>query len=182
MATTPPTVILSGSLRPLNGSGVTGTATAVLRGTQLTVIVRPHGQTPGQPRPQHIHIGGRFTCPPTTLRGHGVAGHLRTSDAKPYHGPPIISLTSTGDTGMSSDLAVARYPVGDAPYQRTVTVSAATAAALRAGHGVLELHGVDYNHDGRFDGAARSDLNPSLPEEATDPSACTVLLPHASAR
>jgi hypothetical protein len=53
------------------------------------------------------------------------------------------------------------------------------AAALRAGHGVLALHGVDYNHDGRFDGAARSDLDPKLPEEATDPSACARMLPTA---
>ncbi|MBL7488070.1 hypothetical protein I6A60_10465 [Frankia sp. AgB1.9] len=170
-------VTLIGELGPQNGSGVSGSARAVLRGTQLAITITPSGLAPGLPHPAHLHIGGRFTCPPAGLAGRGVDGHLRTTDALPYHGPAAVALTTTGDTSPASELALNRFPVGHARYQRTLSVSQHVADDLRAGEGVLELHGVDYNHDGRYDGAARSDLDPALPEEATDPAACVRLTP-----
>jgi hypothetical protein len=37
------------------------------------------------------------------------------------------------------------------------------------------VHGVDHNNDGKYDGDTKSDLDPSLPTEATDPAICGVL-------
>jgi hypothetical protein len=37
------------------------------------------------------------------------------------------------------------------------------------------VHGVDYNGDGTYSGEEMSDLDPSLPTEATDPALCGVL-------
>ena len=40
----------------------------------------------------------------------------------------------------------------------------------------MVIHGIDYNHNGKYDfSAGKSDLDPSLPAEATDPAACGVL-------
>jgi hypothetical protein len=169
------------TLAPLNSSGVRGTAIATLRGDRLTVMVSSHGKAPGLPHAQHIHIGGRHVCPPPTATGHGVHGHLRTKDpvAVAARGPVRVSLTTRGDTSAASEIAMTRFPVGDAVYRRTFTVTPAVAAQLRAGAGVIEQHGVDYSHNGRYDGAARSDLDPALPEEATDPAACGRLVPVA---
>ena len=38
--------------------------------------------------------------------------------------------------------------------------------------GVVVTHGVDVNGSGKYDGDAKSELDPSLPLEATAPSAC----------
>ena len=58
-----------------------------------------------------------------------------------------------------------------------VTDSAAVARAIRHGKGVIVIHGVDYNGNGKYDfaSAGKSDLDPSLPAEATDPALCGVL-------
>jgi hypothetical protein len=166
------------TLAPLNSSGVRGTATATLRGELLTITISSHGKVPGLPHAQHIHIGGRHVCPPPTATGHGEHGRLRTKDpeAVAARGPVKVSLTTYGDTGAASEIALTRFPVGDTVYRRTFTVSPAVAAQLRTGAGVIEQHGVDYNHNGRYDGAARSDLDPTLPEEATAPAACGKLV------
>jgi hypothetical protein len=37
------------------------------------------------------------------------------------------------------------------------------------------VHGVDHNDSGKYDGKKKSDLDPSLPTEATDPAICGVL-------
>ncbi len=37
------------------------------------------------------------------------------------------------------------------------------------------MHGVDHNDNGKYDGDTKSDLDPSLPTEATDPAICGVL-------
>jgi hypothetical protein len=51
------------------------------------------------------------------------------------------------------------------------------ADAIRRGEGVLVVHGVDYNRNGQYDfmSAGKSELDPSLPAEGTDPAACGVL-------
>jgi hypothetical protein len=50
------------------------------------------------------------------------------------------------------------------------------ASAITRGESVVVIHGVDHNHDGKYDGTKKSDLDPSLPTEATDPAVCGVLL------
>lgn len=41
----------------------------------------------------------------------------------------------------------------------------------------MVIHGVDYNNNGEYEmaGAGPSELDPSLPAEATDPAVCGVL-------
>ena len=91
-----------------------------------------------------------------------------------------MSLTTDGATGPGSVLAVDRYPTapeGRVRYLRTTRTKEAVARGIRRGNAVVVIHGVDYNDNGEydFDSAGASDLDPSLPAEATDPAACGVL-------
>ena len=49
--------------------------------------------------------------------------------------------------------------------------------AIKSGKGVIVIHGVDHNGNGTYDfeGAGASELDPTLPAEATDPALCGVL-------
>lgn len=49
------------------------------------------------------------------------------------------------------------------------------AQAVADGEAVVVVHGVDYNDSGKYDGKAKSDLDPKLPTEATDPALCGIL-------
>ncbi|KQC38051.1 hypothetical protein [Frankia sp. ACN1ag] len=166
-----PTYLIA-DLGPVNRSGASGTATATLRGNLLSIRIVTHGLAPGLPHPQHIHIGGSHSCPAPDATGTGARGQVRSGDAKKSIGAIAVSLTTTGDTGPDSSYALDRFPVGDAGYERTITVSPTVAAELRGGEGVIEQHGVDANHSGRYDGAARSDVKPELPEEVSNSAAC----------
>jgi hypothetical protein len=57
-------------------------------------------------------------------------------------------------------------------YERTFELSDDAAAAFEEGTAVLVLHGVDKDGSGKYDGDIMSDLEPSLPMEATAPAAC----------
>ena len=167
--------MLGSTLTQLNGSGVTSTVTAELEGTQLTVNIKSKGLLAGAPHAQHIHIGGSHTCPATGAKGKGANGALQVSDAAGNYGDIAVSLTTTGDTSPSSGLSVDRLPVGDASYSRTLTLTQAQADSIKNNEGVIVQHGVDLNGSGTYDGDTKSDLDPTLPEEATDPSSCGVL-------
>ena len=49
------------------------------------------------------------------------------------------------------------------------------AAAIADGESVVVVHGVDHNNSGKYDGK-KSDLDPKLTTEATDPAICGVLV------
>lgn len=105
---------------------------------------------------------------------------LNVVEGVPRYGPIAVSLTTRGDTSPASGLAVDRFstaPKGTITYDRTVKASKDVARAIRNGEGVLVVHGVDYNNNGKydFDSAGKSELNAALPAEATDPAACGVL-------
>jgi hypothetical protein len=90
----------------------------------------------------------------------------------------VTSLTTRGDTSPESVLAVDRYPAAQRlDYARRITFdSGAVARAVRGGRGVVVIHGVDYNGNGEYDfESGASDLDASLPAEATDPAVCAVL-------
>lgn len=148
------------------------TAWLSLDGNQLTVSIESSGLLPDAPHAQHIHIGGANTCPDPDMEGTGVDGAIRTTDATDSYGAVAVSLTTEGDTSPASALAVDRFPVGDAMYERTFEVTDEVAESLRAGDGSVVLHGADHNGNGVYDGEQMSDLDPSLPSEATDPAAC----------
>lgn len=97
-----------------------------------------------------------------------------TTDGAPTYGRIRQSLTTHGDTSNESALAVDRFPTapkGQEHYDRRITFnSAKVAKSIRNGKGVIVIHGVDYNGNGEYDfSSGRSDLDPSLPAEATAP-------------
>ena len=68
---------------------------------------------------------------------------------------------------------MATTTTGTIAYKRTVTVPPGIAAAIRAGNAVIVVHGIDYNHNGIYDDVLdKSELNASLPGEATAPALC----------
>jgi hypothetical protein len=161
-------------LAMLNDSGGTGTATATLVGDQLTVKIHSTGLTPNQPHAQHLHIGGTHTCPVAAADTNGD-GLISTVEGQPSYGPIMVSLTTTGDVTANSGLAVDRFPKADAngvlDYERTFTLPAGVTADDVA-QSVVVQHGVDVNKSGAYDGTAKSELDPSLPLEATLPADC----------
>ncbi|ATG53785.1 hypothetical protein CFK41_02570 [Brachybacterium ginsengisoli] len=163
---------LEAHLTELNQSGASGTAWVTLEGNEVTVKMENTGLLADSPHAQHIHVGGTNSCPDPDAKGNGENGALQVSDAHHAYGDIVASLTTEGDTSPDSGLAVERFPVGDAPYERTFEVSDQVAADIAAGKGVIVVHGVDHNGSGAYDGDVKSDLDPSLPSEATDPAAC----------
>lgn len=166
------TQTFSADLGGLNGSAAHSKVVAKLTGNQLWLTITSSGLAAGLPHAQHLHIGGTHNCPDPNQRGTGVDGHLRVKDAAPSYGSIAVSLTTSGDTSPKSALSVNRFPVGNVTYERTITVSDSVAASIRGARAVVVQHGVDYNKNGKYDGASKSELDPALPEEATDPATC----------
>jgi hypothetical protein len=189
-------VTLRAHLDELNGSGASGNATVVLRGDDIRrVRVNAWGLTPDAPHAMHIHYGAeaRNECPQLFNDDSNDDGMLSTAEGVPAYGPIAVSLTTRGDTTPASALAVSRFPSssdGSFSYLRRNlsftdvagsgagggTASAEDIAeAVRNGAGVVVIHGIDYNGNGTYDGDEPSELDPSLPREATDPAICGVL-------
>jgi hypothetical protein len=118
---------------------------------------------------------------PQRLRRHQRRLPPQHQRRSPAYGPIVASLTTRGDTSPASALAVNRFPtapMGAIHYNRSINFSsAAVARAIKNGKGVIVIHGIDYNHNGKYDFASvgKSALNPSLPAEATDSALCGVL-------
>ena len=193
------TVTLRANLNQLNGSGVSGTATAVVRNQMIRHIeVHATGLTPDAPHAQHIHYGNDALqeCPTLALDTNGD-GRINTVEGVPAYGPVVVSLNTTGDTTPASFLAVSRFPVsvdGRLDYSRDnieftdvagtgypgaggVGTAMQIADSIREGEGVLVIHGIDYDGNGSysFSSEGASELDANLPAEATDPTACGVL-------
>lgn len=169
-----------GRLTALNNSGVEGSAEAISSGRKVVVDIDARHLADGLPHAQHIHYGAqaRHECP--TAPDAGRDGQLTTGEGLEAYGPVRVSLTTKGNTGAKSALAVTRFPTapnGTINYNRQVRATQKVARAIRRGEAVYVVHGVDYNGNGTYDfgGNGKSDLDPSLPAEATDPAACTVL-------
>ena len=153
----------------------------VRHGDIVTVTVDGKRSAPGLVHAQHIHGPGMHECP-TIAADANHDGLIDTSEGLPDYGPIVVSLTTSGDTSPSSGLAVDRFPVADAngnyTYVRTLAVGteipASVADHLTDFHVVS--HGIDTNHDGAYDfGKGPSDLDPSLPQEATVPASCGLI-------
>ncbi len=173
---------LKADLAPLNKSGATGTATLSLSGTDLTVDVEAKGLSPNLPHAQHIHGKDQAISECPTLAADQNGDKLvDTAEGVPAYGPIQVSLTTTGDTSPESALAVDRFPVanedGTLSYDRTFGVP--TNVAERLEEFAIVQHGVDLNGNGVYDeeAAGPSDLDPSLPQEATIPANCGVIEP-----
>ena len=189
-----PAAAAEGSVRgnltpvPVNPVNATGQATVQISGTNLSFSLAAQGLLAGAPHAAHIHFGetARHECP--TAADNNAAAlsgetdphqHFTSTEGAPAYGEVVVSLTKTGDTSPASALAVDRFAVGDDfSYSRgDVQVSEEVAQAILAGKAVVVIHGVDYDGDGAYSAGTRgaSDLDPSLPGEATDPALCGVL-------
>ena len=164
----------------LNGVDASGTAMVEVNGTRIDVTMAASGLLADNPHAAHIHFGAdaRHECP-TAADDADNDGTLNTTDGGPAYGPVVVSLTKTGDTSPDSTLAVERFdtaPGGELSYERgSIDVAPEIATAIADGQAVVVVHGVDHNDNGKYDGKTKSDLDPSLPTEATDPAICGVL-------
>lgn len=163
-------------LASVNGSGVSGTAMVTLDGNTATVMIDASGLLAGAPHAQHFHIGALGQCPANDLSDDADGdGFVSVSEAAKYYGAIGSSLTLEGDTSPDSGLAVDRFPTaegGSIAYDRTFEVSDDVHKAFEDGTAVVVLHGFDKDGSGTYDGDVKSDLDPSLPMEATAPVAC----------
>ena len=170
------------NLKPVALNGVEGSGTAMVKvsGTTITVTMAASGLLAGSPHAAHIHFGAdaRNECPAASDDAAGD-GTLNTSDGAPAYGGIVVSLTKTGDTSPDSGLAVDRFdtaPGGSISYERgSIEVSPEVAQAIVDGKSAVVIHGVDHDDSGAYDGTVMSDLDPTLPTEATDPALCGVL-------
>jgi serine/threonine protein kinase len=164
---------------PTNRVTGSGNATVRLNGNVVSVTVDTKGLLNGSPHAMHIHAGGKGVCPPASA-AHLHNGHesISTTDGIKFYGPPQVALTSTGDTSPKSIIDFSRYPTtGSIRYTRQFTIPPGVASAIRAGDAVIVVHGIDYNGNGIYDDVLdRSELNKSLPGEATAPALCGSLV------
>ena len=104
---------------------------------------------------------------------------INTAEGVPSYGPIKKSLTTRGDTSPASGLAVSRFPVANegAALQYTRTFVIPTSVANNLGKFAIVQHGIDLNGNGVYDfeSAGASELDPSLPQEATIPANCGVI-------
>ena len=169
-------------LKPLNRSGAEGHAMLEKEGSKkIETEIHTKGLAPKLPHAQHIHGFKKAVSECPTLALSGRDNLITTVEGVPAYGPIQVSLTTTGDTSPNSGLAVDRFPVANAngtvEYERTLMVSANVAKNL--GKKAIVQHGVDLNDNGKYDfeAAGKSELDPSLPQEATIPATCGVINP-----
>ncbi len=173
---------------PTNRVTGSGTATIQLRGDSATVTLDTVGLLDGSPHLAHIHGEGVGTCP-TAANARLHNGHLSisTGDAIRLYGSTLTSFTEWGSTSGSvpTNIDMNRYPAsGNIRYRRTITVSRLVADLIRDGDAVIVVHGIDYNHNHVYDFGALgvSDLDRTLPGEATAPALCGPLRPAPGAK
>lgn len=169
------------TLSPLNKSTGSGTVTIELNGDQAVVTEHVSGLAAtfngsAYPHVQHIHIGAQGTCPTAAADKDGDEV-VSTTEGQPFYGPIGTSLTLSGDTSPAAGTALTVAPSGAGfDYSRTITLDAATSAALTAGNGVIVVHGLDPATLSAKAQAAKSDLVPTLPLAATSPALCGTLV------
>ena len=169
-------------LNPLNRSGADGHAILKKEGDRrVQTRIVTTDMAPNLPHAQHIHGFKKAVSECPTLALSGRDNLITTAEGLPAYGPIQTSLTTRGDTSPASGLAVSRFPVANSlgflRYERTFSVSPNVYRNL--GKKAIVQHGVDLNHNGRYDfrSAGRSELDPSLPQEATIPANCGVINP-----
>ena len=168
-------------LNPLNRSGAEGHAMLEKNGKKVEIEIDTKGLAPKLPHAQHIHGFKKAVSECPSLAASGPDNLITTAEGLPAYGPIQVSLTTKGDTSPASALAVDRFPVANAKgtvnYERTLSVSRNVYRNL--GEKAIVQHVVDLNDNGRYDfkAAGKSELDPSLPQEATIPANCGVINP-----
>ena len=178
-SSTPTGKLSSSALPPVPTNHVTGSGNVTVRlnGNQAAITVATQGLDNGAAlvHAMHIHGGGKGECPPASAaRLHN--GHLAisTTDGINYYGPPVQSLTTSGDTSPASILVFRRFLTGGTlHYKRTITLPPSVARYIRENNAVVVVHGIDYDGSGIYSGVLDpSELNKSVPGTATAPALC----------
>ena len=181
MAADGDTTTFEANLGAVNGSNATGSVWISLTGDQATVTQDVSGLAAtfdGNPYPhvQHIHIDGAGTCPAPEADTNGD-GVISTTEGGPSYGKIGTTLSTSGDTSDKAALDLAVGGMGASyKYERTFTMNAETIAAVKAGTGVVVVHGLDPATLTAAGQAAMSELVPSLPLAATSPALCGTLV------
>jgi hypothetical protein len=170
-------ITYTATLSPLNRSGGSGKVTIKLTGNQAQISEHFTGLAAtyrGAPYPhvQHIHIGGRHTCPPPSADTSGD-GVVNTNEGQPFYGRIGATLTVSGGTSPAAALNLSTAPAGsNATYNRTITLDPATLASVRNNTAVIVVHGLDPSTLRPAARTARSELDPRLPLAVTSPALC----------
>ena len=168
------------ALDPITVNRVTGNGASwiTVTGTTAEVKIQVNGLMDGVPHAQHIHVDAQGSCP-TQAQLHRGLPSITVTDGAPLYGPIGTSLTVDGDTTAAHGLDVMHFPsTGSYTYSRTIELDPNVVANLQKGTAVLVVHGIDYNANGRYDDVlGPSELDPSLPAEATDPALCGTFVP-----
>jgi hypothetical protein len=167
------------TLHALNNSKASGTLMLTLDGSQATITEHVSGLAAtfgGNPYPhvQHIHVDARGTCPSLGAGADKNADQvISTTEGAPFYGAIGTTLSTSGDTSPKAGTTLTVAPAGASfDYSRTITLDATTRAAIRAGTGVIVVHGLDPATLSAKAQAEKSDLVPSLPLAATSPALC----------
>jgi hypothetical protein len=168
------------TLNPVNGSSGSGMATVKLNGNSGTVNVSWTGLPAkfaggAYPHVQHIHIAGQGQCPTTAADSNGD-GVISTTEGGPAYGGIGTTLSTKGDTSPKAGTDIKIAPGGGSTsYNRTIALSSDVVKSLKAGTGVIVVHGLDPATLSKKAQGEKSDLVPSLPLAATSPALCGVL-------
>ena len=162
------------------GSQVRGHFDLFRRGRFVDVHVVAVGLSPNLVHAMHIHGVGSSDCPGKAARDNRKAdGLIDTTEGAPAYGPINVSLTTRGDTTPGSGLAVERFPVagmkGRINYDRSFRIGKnfPRRVARNLARMQVVIHGIDSNHNHEYDfSKGKSDLDPTLPQEATVPASC----------
>lgn len=168
------------TLSPLNHSKASGTLMLTLDGSTATITEHVSGLAAtfaGNPYPhvQHIHVDAKGQCP-TESADKNADQVVSTTEGAPFYGAIGTTLSTSGDTSPKAGTTLTVAPSGASfDYSRTITLDATTLASVKAGTGVIVVHGLDPATLSKKAQGEKSDLVPSLPLAATSPTACGTL-------
>lgn len=164
-----------------NQSGASGMLSLTLNGSTATITEHVSGLAAtfnGQPFPhvQHIHGSGNGMCPTGAADTNGD-GVVSTVEGQPAYGKVLTTLSTSGDTSAAAATDIKIAPNGSSyDYSRTITLDAATMAAIQDGNAVIVVHGDDPTKLPAAAQTEKSPLVPSLPLAATAPALCGKLV------
>jgi len=144
------TQTFTATLRELNDSGVTGTATITQQGDQITVAIQATGLEANQVHVQHIHSlegAGDSTCPDASSDADGD-GIITLEESAPDYGPVQLALEpfpnapdgtisfsgtfDAPDDDMATNAVVIHGMSVDGTYEGTLPVACGTIEATGA--------------------------------------------------
>src|SRR6478609_4782132 len=165
------------ALSPVAANLVSGNGASWISvtGSTAAVQIQVNGLLDGAPHAQSIRIDTQGSCPTQAQPG----GPVSATDGQPLYGAVGAALTTDGDSSPAAALALSQSPAaGSYTYSRTIDLDQQVVAALRNGTAVLLVQGVDLNGTGSYDAVpGASELDPTLPAEATDPALCGTFEP-----